>query len=417
MSVAPKSHTGIHRHASGWRAVVSRGRGLAPIKRFFPGATPVATMQAWREDERAKLRLRRKARAISGTFEADATKYLRAVTSMTTYKTRKKDIELWIEIFGRTMREDITAADIRAVRERWIADPRGVDDDGKPLPAYAASTINHRLRALSNLWTVLDGRRAPNPVREVPEVQEPDALPRAIDYAIIEQVLEALPDRGQPPPRAPGTAKAKRPTVSKSKARLRVLAYTGLTYAQLGRMQPSDVDLDGAAMLVRRRAKGKGAKPNKLPLMPKAVEAFRALAAADAWGPFSSASIRKSFLRACARVRKTGVALGHVRPYDLRHSLGTLVTRATGSTKTAQLLLQHTTDETTLRYALDAVDEALQSQMAKVTARFDSDAAARGQHSGTTGEGDSRELAGIGGSGSRPEPAKRPVRAPRKTSK
>jgi hypothetical protein len=32
----------------------------------------------------------------------------------------------------------------------------------------SASSVDNRLRALRNLWTVLNGRHAPNPVREVP---------------------------------------------------------------------------------------------------------------------------------------------------------------------------------------------------------------------------------------------------------
>lgn len=52
-------------------------------------------------------------------------------------------------------------------------------------------------------------------------------VPRALDYATIERILAAIPDRGRP------ERDKKRATFSASKLRLRVLAYTGLTYAQL----------------------------------------------------------------------------------------------------------------------------------------------------------------------------------------
>lgn len=355
----------IARHGTGYRASVSQGRDRPPIRRHFPPGTKPETMQAWRADMQAQFRVTRKTRATAGTFEHDARRYLRAVTALTTYHTRVKDIERWIAIFGRRRRDTITAADIREWRDRWIEEPRGKDAQGRPLPPYAASTINHWLRALSNLWTVLDGRRAPNPVREVPEVPEPDALPRALTYAMIELIIAAVTDRGRPVRGQPNKG-----TVSLTKLRLRVLAYTGLTYAQLGRMQPSDVDLTRGTMLVRRRQKGKGAKPRLLPLLPEAVDAFRAFAAADAWGPFSGASVRKSFVLAAAKVRQDHPELPAVRPYDLRHSLGTLVFRVTGSREAVRELLSHENLRTTARYTLDAVHDVLSQQLEKMSATF-----------------------------------------------
>lgn len=325
-------------------------------------------MQDWRQDERAKLRITRKPRSTAGTFRYDALRYLKTVTALTSYRERKADIERWIGIFGDQFRDSITSADIRAVRDRWIDEPRGRGKDDKPLPPYSASTINHRLRALSNLWTVLDGRRAPNPVREVPEVPEPDALPRALSYDLIEQIIGKVSTRGRP------TKGHKNTSISLTKIRLRVLAYTGLTYSQLGRLSPADVDLEAGSMLVGRRRKGKGARPRRLPLLPQAIDAFRALDAAKAWGSFSGASVRKTFVLAAKKVRaelaKDGVVLPLIRPMDLRHSMGSLVFRATGSREAARELLQHESIRTTERYTLAAVSEVLQRQLAVTDAEL-----------------------------------------------
>jgi integrase len=363
---------GIRRHGAGWRAKVSCGRGRPPVERHFPIETAPREMQAWRADERAKQRLRRKQRAATGTFEADAARYLAAVTALPTYETRRADIQRWVDIFGQRRRDTITPDMIRSWRDRWLIEPRrlhppphlpGRDrrrrrQTADPLAhePYSASTVNNWLRALSNLWTVLDGRRAPNPVRDVPEAVEPDALPRSLDPEVVEQILEQMPVHGR---WGRGT--------SLTRIRVRIMAYTGLTPATLGRIRPEDVNLAKATILLRRRKKGKGAAATRLPLLPEAMEAFRDLAAADGWGPFSAASIRKSWLRARDRVtRETGLRLSHTRPYDLRHSFGTTVYRATRSLEAVRQLLQHTRVSTTERYTLDAVDDVLAAQMDRV---------------------------------------------------
>lgn len=348
---------GIYRRGETYRAYVSQGRGRPPLTKYFPIDTPLAEMQSWREDERAALRLRRKTRATFGTFEGDARRYLRSITALPTFKSREKDIERWIQIFGTKRRDTITAAEIRGWRDYWMKQPRSA---GKP--PYAASTINHWLRALSNLWTVLDGRRAPNPVRDVPEVREPDPLPRALSFDTIDAILSRMAIVSRSPKGTP-----RQGTQSKSLARLRVMTYTGLTQSQIALLTPADVDFEGATILVRSRMKGAGSKPQRLPLHPKAVEAFRHFAAINAWGKFSGPSLRKNFLVAARKAREAGYDVPlDVRPYDLRHSWGTAIVAATGSLEAAKDLLSHRSTRTTRRYALGAVDALLRAQVNKV---------------------------------------------------
>jgi integrase len=354
---------GVRRHGAGWQvrvAVAGAGRSAAQ----FPLDTPHAELRAWQEDERHRLRLvaRRqggRGRAAAGTFAADARTYLAAVAAMPDIKRRRKDIALWIAEFGERRRHSITAAEIRAVRDRWLTvGPKHVyrkatrDRPGRWEPVatpLAGSTVNHRLRALSNLWTVLDGRRAPNPVREVPEADETPAAPRAIDYATIARILAALPDRAR------AGRGEKRGTVSLTKLRLRVMAYTGLPPAQLMALTPAHVDLEGATLLVDERSKGKGVAAARLPLLPEAVAALRDFAAAGAWGKFSTSAVRTSFLRAAKKV----CTLPGLRPYDLRHSFGTAVFLASGSLHAAGELLRHADKRTTRRYTLAAVNPVL----------------------------------------------------------
>lgn len=377
--------TGIYRHGAGWRAEVSLGRQHAKSMRHFPIETPFAEMQEWREDEKARARLTRKARATMGTFEHDARAYLRAVHALPSYNARKQDIERWMAIFGTRRRETITAVEIRGWRDTWMKQPRA---PGKP--PYAASTINHRLRALSNLWTVLDGRRAPNPVRDVPEVTEPDPLPRALSFETIEAIMDRMAIVSRSPKGVP-----RQGTNSKTLARLRVIMFTGLTNKQLATLTPADVDLRIGTMLVRSRAKGTGSRPQRLPLHPMAVEAFRHFAAIDAWGPFSGASLRKNFRVAARKAREAGHPVPlDVRPYDLRHSWGTAVVAATGSLEAAKDLLSHRSTRTTRRYVLASADALLRAQVDTVARHF---GPAVVQTIGATSPGESRKTEENGG--------------------
>jgi hypothetical protein len=90
------------------------------------------------------------------------------VKALPTFTEREQHIEEWVEYFGARRRRKITPDLIAVRRDQLLAE------------GYAAGSVNKRLRALSNLWTRLDGRRAPNPVLEVAECQEPP-IPRRAD--------------------------------------------------------------------------------------------------------------------------------------------------------------------------------------------------------------------------------------------
>lgn len=356
--------TGIRRHGAGWQAWVSVKR--ARDSKVFPlDATP-DEIQAWREQRRAELVLSTGAAPVKGSFADDAIRYLKSVRAMPTYAQRRQHIREWVAVFGAMRRGKITSADIRRQRDHWLTAPRVVTRlrHGQMItetkPPYASNSVSQRLRALSNLWTVLDGRRAPNPVREVPEPQDRDLPPRAIPYPLIERILNALPDRGR------ASKGQSRPTASQTKARLLIMAWTGLPPKAIGQIQASDVDFAAGTVRVAGRKKGKGAKGAILPLLPEAVAAFRLLDQTGAWGPYSRHSARQSFKRACAKVKgellATGLAapdvalLDVLTPYDLRHSFATAGLQQTGNLRGVQKLLLHGDIRTTLRYTEAAVD-------------------------------------------------------------
>jgi integrase len=280
---------------------------------------------------------------------------------MPTFKERRRHIREWAVIFGERARTTITSREIRAQRDRWLTiGPKCVQEpqpDGKsrwvdkPVP-LSASAVNQRMRALENLYTVLDGRHAYNPVREVPEADPPDVAPRALPYPIIRAILNAMPDRARPEKGRP------REHDSKTKARLAVIAYVGLSHAQLMHVAPEDVDLRARTLFLRPRRKGHKGRLTRgvtIPLSAQGVKAFQLFSALSCWGHFSASAMRKSFKRACTTLHLPPT----LTPYDLRHCFGTLAYASSGDLHATGVLLGHRDSRTTARYALGAVDPRL----------------------------------------------------------
>lgn len=359
---------GIRKHGTGWQARVFVV-GMPRAYQSFPADTPDDEMQAWRRATRARLELQRGESVIvgrlpAGTFAADAERYLKSVRALPDFRGRVYDIERWVEVFGARRTSSIKPPDIRAQRDKWLTvGPKRVYNrttrawDNRPLP-LAASTVNHRLRALENLYTVLFPQSY-NPVRDVPEAMEPDAEDRSLPYDVISAILAVMPDRG--------TARRghKRPAVSKSKARLRLMAYTGLTHSQVAALTPSDIDTVLPAVRTNRRQKGKGTKGGWKPLPADAIPALRAFLEANAFGPFSPDSLRQSWRRACRTF--FGPTSPSIRPYDLRHSYATRVLEATHDLQATRHLLSHGDPRTTERYAQRAIPAWLSGAVGKVS--------------------------------------------------
>lgn len=301
--------------------------------------TPLAEMKAWQERRKPELRQHAKRRqgAAPGSFGADCEKYLAAVKGMTTYRWRKDDIMLWRQAFGDdTRRDTITQADIAAILHRWFTEPRSATNK-KP---YGASTVNHRRTALLHLYTTLDGPDAPNPVRGIKKFREPDPQPRGYTYRAIRKILEQV-------------------TNAAARARLAVMAYTGLPPAQIGRIAPEHIHWTTARVWVQGRHKGRGTTGRLYPLLPEGLAAFEQLRDAEAWGPFPS-GLDKVFRRAC---KAAGEKIG--RPYDLRHSFAT-ATYQVSDERAAMDFLDHRDPRTTKRYIMGAIPTHIAAALPKL---------------------------------------------------
>lgn len=354
---------GIRRTGSGWQ-VFARVRGRF-VSEHFPPQTDLSALKAARERLIAQYK---HGLVIPGYtdgpgFAADAQEYLDLVRTMPSYDDRAYEIGEWAKVFGRTPRSQITGRDIRRVLERWRKTGSAT---GGPL---SPSSLNRRRTALMSLWTTLDGRSAVNPVRDVPPFPERSSEQiRAVDPRVLYRVIARV-GRSAWKSRRPEFQGTRR-SATKTRARLRLMLWTGWPQTQIMRLTPADIDWKQEAVRVSARRKGKGTRPRWVPLFPGAVIALRAFVAAEAWGPFSTSGMHKAFQRALAeenahraRYRKPAV---HARPYDLRHTALTEMARAITDERALQELALHSSPFQTRRYTEGATADRLLRARAEV---------------------------------------------------
>lgn len=338
----PRKIKGLRRHGAGWQTFC-RVHG-AFLSESWPLNTPTAEMTGWLKTQRGDGA--KTARAGHKSFQKDADTYLEKVQALPTYTQRVRHITLWAVVFTGLRRKKITSAQIRGQRDRWL------------LEGLAPHTVNLRLRALSNLWTVLDGRRAPNPVREVPEATEPDPEPRALPYWLAERIVSSIPARAV-----------------LEIAQARVMITTGLSPVEISRLLARH--WQGATLFVQGRRKGSGGASRTIPLSDAAREALAAFSAARGWDKLPSKQFYRLFRKACDRVANDPLVLDdalraqlrQVAAYDLRHSYATALYRASGDAHAAANILGHRSKDTTARYIAAAMVERTQKAVTELAAQ------------------------------------------------
>jgi integrase len=374
---------GVYADRYGITARVKVGSGPTALvaEERFTRESSLLDIRNWQDQQRADLRALRP-QVRSGTLDAEISAYLRELADRPQLqRARAVYLAWWANYrdargrrFGSRRRHSLTASELKAALANFASTPRGGPHRKPAIPA--PSTVRHYRMALHTLWNALDGKSRPNPLGDVPAPRLDDPEPRAIPYAIIEKIFEAMPERGQ------GLRHQPRATVSKTKARLRLMAYTGLPPAQIMRLQPEHIDWDGASVLVHGRRKGKGSRPARLPLIPAALDALRAFAAASAWGSFSMSSVRATWWRAvramvdrlaltdyrAAKNLLDSLLRTRIRPYDLRHSYLTESYKIGRDLRATQALAMHSDVRMTERYTLAAVDPRLVDLAARLAA-------------------------------------------------
>lgn len=297
---------GIWKTPYGFR-IALRIRGQLHRKRFPPTYT-LDALRRWRDEH---LRLHKPKKAMRGTFAEDAESYLKAVAQMASYSDRRRQIQAWIDTHGTEPRWTFTPELVRAQLTAWKA------------TGLANNTVNHRRTALSHLYSVLDGKNAYNPVKEVPPFALPLPTRRGLPMATVTKVLKQIHG-------------------PKTRARLEVLAWTGLRPSELMRLTPALVDLRAGIAIVPT---GKGGPAREISFV-LAKTAWKKLLKADALGPFSVQSTRKALHRACKKAR-----VPPFRVYDLRHSFLSALRKSGADLSDVQAQAGHSDIALTRRYA------------------------------------------------------------------
>lgn len=322
----PKHPKGIRPWKGGWQAYVRTREGLK--SKSFALDTELDKMKTWRRSMQVDAPKRR---TTGPTLQKAVTDYLSRVTAMPTYGQRAQHLELWVAELGvDRARGSITASEIDQVMQRWLG------------AGLSADTVRKRRTSLLAMFHRLDGKAAANPVRDSTPPKATPASVRGLETAVLERVLASLPP-------------------SKTAARLRVMAWTGLPPGMLMKVVAGDVDTTRAELRVGAREKGAGSPARVLPLTPQAVAAFKEMIALDAFGTFAIAAAGRVLHRACKR---SGVPA--IRLYDLRHSFGALLYRTTKDLPTVARFLLHKSLASTARYAMAAVGDVDRAAAASV---------------------------------------------------
>lgn len=345
---------GIWRDAFGIAVQVSVGSGENKLQREnrYPFDTKEKVMTDWQDDTRVALR-KLLGKQTKGTLAADVVVYLRAVKTMTTYDARERDLALWVEEFPNRARHTIKTHEISAVLQRWLEE------------GYAAMTVYNRRTALQAVWTTLDGKRADNPVDAAFSPDLPTLMARDLPLATIDRVLDAVEDRGQ------GLRGQARGGVSKTKIRLRVIAYTGLPHKLVKQITRAGIDWKGRKVLAAKRRKGTGVDARWLPLADEAYDALVDFDRYDCYGAFSNSSMRQTWRRAWKWVHPDWPEDEKIPyPYQLRHSFATAIVAQNGDEKAVAGLLMHSPKSNiTPRYTIGAVPERMQTGIEAFTER------------------------------------------------
>ncbi len=327
---------GIYKDKGGYECVVTVGSGKtrrSKAKRFNRG-TGMREMTDWQD--RTLGLLRKKApKATTGTLAQWTRDYLKGKTSMPSFEARRADAEAWHPAFGERAPASLTKNELQQQMNTWHE------------AGVAGSTLNHRKTALRAVLAEFLDEDAPNPTKGLTRYPEADVVPRALSPEVISEIIDAMPP-------------------SKSRAMLKVMAATGHPPERQRKLVPLHVQLEQRRVFLVSRKKGKGTSGRWYALTTEGVKAYREFVDLHAWGGVTKEALYTCFLRGVAaanraRAKKNLPLLPPARPYDLRHSFGTMAYAKSGGDFRAVAELLDCTVETALRYTMGAVPVRMQA--------------------------------------------------------
>jgi integrase len=218
-----------------------------------------------------------------------------------------------------------------------------------------AWTIRHRITALSQIYKVLDGDSAYNPLLGVRRPPKPRAIPRALDYDTIRTTFNHM-----------------EPTATKGF--LMIVAFCGFRPEEIRRTEPWMVHLDSTPPQVIRNT-AKGGDPTVVPLSEESVLAWKMFMAhggfdrrpelkdraGRAMGTRTIPNANRDWKAAMLRA-----GFAPTRCYDLVHSYCTqLLLSGGGDVALVQKARGHRDIRTTLVYTQVVVDPRLNDAVQK----------------------------------------------------
>ena len=276
---------------------------------------------------------------IAASFERYLGAVGRSAHTVRAYGLEVRDFGRFLE--GRGQRfEEATKADIRAYLFLL---------KGRSLSNTSISRALSSLRAFYR-WLVRDGQMDHNPAASVagPKLGHKQAL-----FLTERETVDLL--EASPPALRPGD-----PVIKRDQAALEMIYSTGLRVSEVVGLDLSDVDLDGAVVLVRR---GKGGKDRLVPFGQPAAEALAQWLAVRSHLVEPGVSGAAFFLgrrgkrlgdREVRRLLDARLASGGLdsrySPHSLRHSFATHLLSAGADLKAIQEMLGHSSLATTERY-------------------------------------------------------------------
>lgn len=318
--------TGIYADNHGYAVVVTY-KGVRKEKHLKKGTTVRKLREA-----RAKLLHDLKTKVpLQGTFKGDAAAYLSSLPDGTKYKeNREYECRAWYPYIGKLPRAQITPELVTHALHTMTGAP---------------SSKRKCMTALKAIWRYHDGPDAATPIDHVKRPRETHEI-RDVPRGVVTMILRKMPK-------------------GKTRARLKVLARTGLPHAQIAAIQPHHLDLERREITVSPRRKGKGSPARTLPITHKAVRAFKEFQRANAWGTFSRHAMRSMFKEAVEAAKESWKgrwpARDQIRPYDLRHAFLTEAYKQSRDLRATAELGLHADLTMTARYAAAAVSDTAQA--------------------------------------------------------
>lgn len=318
----PYADDGIYQDGTGLSAVVNCN-GHRREKRF-PFDCPMKKMRDWQKAVTRELeKLPAKTRV---TLADDIDRYIGKIT-VASKKDRTREIRTWL-VLGHRLRSTLTTKDFDAQLREWRQ-------------TLAASTVNHRRSALSDLFSVLDGAEAHNPVKGCIWFKPPARVARGIDRQRIMRVLRLFDPN------------------KKTRWRLELMHWTGMRPSQMARLRPGgedfmldervvSLDVNGEqrsvpAILV---PSGKGGDAVMMPLTAEGEHAARNFLRVRAFGKWSCQSANKHLKRLALSI---GEAPFHV--YQIKHSFASALRATNTDLSDIQDMLGHADINSTAIYA------------------------------------------------------------------